>query len=595
MALTDPTSDRTVTIDLEFLRTQAWEALSTFVAPFAGVITAILSATAPQSEAGVGARQVGRGRRAQEILDSAQRFRVAVEAARCGIWEWDLVGDRVFMSEVTASLFGWRTGLVTGQQVVDRVAPGHRDDLREALSTAAVYGDFDVSFRVPPLSGARPVWIDFRGRAFGEAPDGGFARIIGVALDVTEERLAQARAQSAESRLRDAIESTSEAFVLWDRNSRLVLCNKNFRSFFQIDPELLKAGVDREQVERATRKAVVQQHSGSRGQREAELADGRWVQISERPTAEGGLVVTAADITVLKAQEEARRIKEEELRRAVLNLEQSQEQLSELARKYEAEKYKAESANTAKTEFLASMSHELRPSLNAINSRTEVMVSERYGPIGDQRYGDTAVAILASGQHLLALVNDMLDMSNIESGGRKLRFEEIDIIAVLKEAVDVVKARLSETDQGSNAEIEIVATKLPRIEADYRAIKYVLLTLVSNAARVTKPGRRTVVSAEIGKHISGAVLRISVTASVTRSEPPDVGERSIYLLSEELEHREQEASFGLGLSRTLVEMHGGVLELAESSSSSLIATFTVPVRHLDGEAQARARRVARGG
>ncbi|WP_296599842.1 PAS-domain containing protein, partial [Phenylobacterium sp.] len=252
--------------------------------------------------------------------DSEQRFRMAVEAARCGIWEWDLATDKIFMSEVTASLFGWRSGLVDGQQVLERVAPGHRDDMREALATAAIYGDFDVSFRVPPLAGARPVWIDFRGRGFGESPEGGFARIIGVALDVTEERLAQARAQSAEGRLRDAIESTSEAFVLWDRNGRLVMCNKNFRSYFQLEPEVLKAGVGREQVERAARLAIRQEYpapGGRRGVREAELSDGRWVQISERPTAEGGLVVTAADITVLKTQEEARRIKEEELRRAV--------------------------------------------------------------------------------------------------------------------------------------------------------------------------------------------------------------------------------------------------------------------------------------
>ena len=88
--------------------------------------------------------------------DSEQRFRMAVEAARCGIWEWDLAADQIFMSEVTASLFGWRSGLVDGQQVLERVAPGHRDDMREALSTAAIYGDFDVSFRVPPLAGARP-------------------------------------------------------------------------------------------------------------------------------------------------------------------------------------------------------------------------------------------------------------------------------------------------------------------------------------------------------------------------------------------------------------------------------------------------------
>jgi two-component system cell cycle sensor histidine kinase PleC len=122
---------------------------------------------------------------------SEHRFRMAVEAARCGIWEWDLSSDQIYMSEVTAALFGWRGGVVPGQQVLDRAAPGHRDDLRDALTNAAIYGDFDVSFRVPPLAGARPVWIDFRGRGFGESPEGGFARIIGVGLDVTEERLAR--------------------------------------------------------------------------------------------------------------------------------------------------------------------------------------------------------------------------------------------------------------------------------------------------------------------------------------------------------------------------------------------------------------------
>jgi len=192
--------------------------------------------------------------------DSETRFRMAVEAARCGIWEWDLAVDRIFMSDVTAALFGWRSGEVDGQQVLDRVESGHRDGMRDALSTAAIYGDFDVSFRVPPLAGGRPVWIDFRGRGFGESPEGGFSRIIGVALDVTEERLAQARAQSAEGRLRDAIESTSEAFVLWDRHGRLVMSNQNFLNFFQLEPELLKAGTGREPVARSGQERLPGQH-----------------------------------------------------------------------------------------------------------------------------------------------------------------------------------------------------------------------------------------------------------------------------------------------------------------------------------------------
>ncbi|MDB5477291.1 MAG: hypothetical protein JWP49_2802, partial [Phenylobacterium sp.] len=217
--------------------------------------------------------------------DSEQRFRMAVEAARCGIWEWDLTTDSIFMSDVTAALFGWRGGVVEGQQVLDRVSPGHRDGLRDALATAAVYGGFDVSFRVPSLIGGRPVWIDARGQGFGKSREGGYARIIGVALDVTEERLAQARAQAAETRLRDAIDSVSEAFVLWDRRGRLLMCNNAYREFFSLEPRLLKPGASHDAVERVADLAVRQWLSGpegAQGVREAELIDGRWVQISER-------------------------------------------------------------------------------------------------------------------------------------------------------------------------------------------------------------------------------------------------------------------------------------------------------------------------
>ena len=512
-------------------------------------------------------------------IDSEQRFRMAVEAARCGIWEWDLAADQIFMSDLTASLFGWRSGLVDGQQVLDRVAPGHRDDMREALSTAAIYGDFDVSFRVPPIAGARPVWIDFRGRGFGESPEGGFARIIGVALDVTEERLAQARAQSAESRLRDAIESTSEAFVLWDRNGRLVMCNKNFRNYFQLDPEILKTGVGREQVERAGRLAIRQEYpapGGRRGVREAELSDGRWVQISERPTAEGGLVVTAADITVLKTQEEARRIKEEELRRAVINLEQSQEQLSELARKYEAEKIRAEGASQAKSEFLANMSHELRTPLNAINGFSEIMSSEMYGPLGDTRYRDYCRDILSSGQHLLALINDILDMSKIEAGKLTLRFEPLCLEEIAEDALRLVRNRA----EAAGLNLILDFTDLPDVEADHRAVKQVLLNLLSNAIKFTPRGGRVTVRGERREDQLGERVRISVQDTGIGISPQDLERLARPFEQVESQHSKttQGTGLGLALTKSLVEMHGGLLDLKSAPGQGTVASFALPVR-----------------
>jgi two-component system cell cycle sensor histidine kinase PleC len=511
--------------------------------------------------------------------DSEHRFRLAVEAARCGIWEWDLTSDRIFMSDVTGALFGWRGGVVDGQQVLDRVAAGHRDGLRDALANAAIYGGFDVSFQVPSPIGGRPVWIDARGQGFGDAAEGGFARIIGVALDVTEERLAQARAQTAETRLRDAIESVSEAFVLWDRHGRLLMCNKNYRNFFRLDPQLLKPGVQRDQVERFAQLAVRQEFpapGGARGVREAELADGRWVQISERSTAEGGLVVTAADITALKTQEEARRRNEEELRKAVANLEASQSELSELARKYEVEKVRAESANKAKSEFLANMSHELRTPLNAINGFSEIMQGEMYGPLGDRRYKEYSRDILHSGQHLLALINDILDMSKIEAGKMSMRFEPVSLEEVAEDAARLVRNR-AET-AGLTLEVEFPA--LPEVEADYRAVKQVLLNLLSNAIKFTPRGGRVTIRAELRAEHLGERVRIAVQDTGIGISRDDLVRLARPFEQIESQHAKTQQGTGLGLalSKALVEMHGGLLDLESAPGQGTEASFLLPVR-----------------
>ncbi|MFC3079870.1 ATP-binding protein [Phenylobacterium terrae] len=525
-------------------------------------------------------RQSRRAEAAQRaFVENEQRFRLAVEAARCGIWEWDIASDKMFMSDVTGAIFGWGGGgVVDGADVIERVSPEHRDRLRNALTTAAVYGAFDVSFRVPGPHGGRPIWIDARGQAFGQTDTDSFARIIGVALDVTEERMAQARAQAAENRLRDAIESVSEAFVLWDRHGRLLLCNRNYRAFFNIEPRVLKPGAMRDEVNRFAALAIKQQQpapDGRRGVREAELNDGRWIQISERRTAEGGLVMTAADITAIKTQETARRLNEEQLQAAVVKLERSQEQLSELARKYEAEKLRAEAANKSKSEFLANMSHELRTPLNAINGFSEIMVGEMFGPLGDARYKEYAQDILASGQHLLALINDILDMSKIEAGKMNLKFEPIALEEVVEDAARLVRNRAD----AAGLSLALNLPELPEIEADYRAVKQVLLNLLSNAVKFTPRGGKIIVTAEIRRDHFGERVKVSVTDTGIGIEPHDLARLATPFEQIESQHAKTQQGTGLGLALTksLVEMHSGVLDIQSSPGEGTKVSFTLPV------------------
>ncbi|MDP1632822.1 MAG: ATP-binding protein [Caulobacter sp.] len=515
------------------------------------------------------------------FIESEQRFRMAVEAARCGIWEWDLDKDQVFMSDVTGVIFGWGGGgVVGGQEILDRIAPDHRDRVRQALAHAAGFGAFDVSFRVPDPKGGRSIWIDARGQGLGQAGEDGYQRITGVALDVTEERLAQARAQAAENRLRDAIESVSEAFVLWDRAGRLLLCNRNYRSVFNLEPKILKPGAARDQVNRFVQLAIKQEIPGVRGLREAELMDGRWVQISERRTAEGGLVMTASDISAVKAQDEARRLNEEQLQNAVVSLERSQEQLAELARKYETEKVRAEAANKSKSEFLANMSHELRTPLNAVNGFSEIMIAEMYGPMGDPRYKEYATDIHNSGQHLLALINDILDMSKIEAGKMNLNFEPLNLEELTEDAVRLVRNRA----EAAGLDLTVDFPFLPEIEADYRALKQVLLNLLSNAVKFTPRGGRVTVRAEVRQDSLGERVRLSVQDTGIGISREDLGRLAKPFEQVESQHSKttQGTGLGLALTKALIELHEGALELESTPGEGTTVSVVLPIRRAQG-------------
>ncbi len=521
-------------------------------------------------------RESRRTRAAQEAAaESERRFRLAVEAARCGVWEWDLEADAVFLSEVMGAMLGWGGGgVVGGAEVVARVAPEHRDRVRRALADAVRHGAFDVSFRVPSATGGRSAWIDARGQAFGEAKDGAYGRLIGVALDVTEERQAQARAQAAENRLRDAIDSVSEAFVLFDSRDRLLMCNRTFRDLFSLDARLLKPGAPRSIVFNAVGLAVARElpsPDGRVGVREAELRGGGWVQISDRRTAEGGLVVTGTDVTAIKTQEESRRRNEEVLQAMVAQLEANQAQLAELARKYEAEKVKAEGANKAKSEFLANMSHELRTPLNAINGFSEIMVGEMYGPLGDRRYREYVRDIHASGQHLLALINDILDMSKIEAGKLKLRLEAVHLDDVAEDAVRLMRNRA----EAAGLQLAADLAWAPEVEADYRAVKQILLNLLSNSVKFTPPGGKVIVSAAA----DGERLRVSVTDTGIGIAKPDLERLAKPFEQVESQHSKttQGTGLGLALTKSLVELHGGRLELNSEPGQGTTASFTLPL------------------
>jgi len=509
--------------------------------------------------------QMGRlGDTQARLHDSEGRLGLAIEGARCGVWDWNLETDDVVLTDSFAQLIGRARGeTLTGPELLLLLGQEDRPKVRAALRGAAQALDVDLEVRAAGL----PVWLQLRGRLMP-----GSKRIIGVAIDITERKGAQARVAAAESRLRAALESMSESFVLWDARGRLVLWNRKFRDFFGFSDDSLRTGAPYETVETAAGRAIRAAHGSEHGADayDLELNDGRWLHYSERRTADGGLVSVGADITALKAQQAALKENDREMRRTVENLRRSQERVQELAANYEQEKIRAEEANRSKSEFLANMSHELRTPLNAINGFSEIMAGEMFGPLGHERYQDYVRDILSSGQHLLSLINDILDMSKIEAGKMQLQPEPLMPDEVIEQCVRIMRARAEE----KRIQLNVDGDDLPQIQADPRALKQVLLNLMSNAVKFTPEGGRVHVR---GFHAAdGIVLQVADTGiGISEDDLPRVG-RPFEQIENQHSKTHQGSGLGLALSKSLVELHGGRLRIDSKLGEGTTVSFTLP-------------------
>lgn len=218
---------------------------------------------------------------------------------------------------------------------------------------------------------------------------------------------------------------------------------------------------------------------------------------------------------------------------------------------------RAEEANLAKSRFLASMSHELRTPLNAILGFSEVMGNEVLGPMENDTYRDYAKDIHASGQHLLHLINEILDLSRIEAGRYQLNEEPIIVAAVVEDCCHLVELK------ARNKDIRIVEQfekDLPRLLADERAVRQVTLNLLSNAVKFATPGTEVVVrvgwTAGGGQYISVKDAGPGIPADEIPVALAAFGQGSIAIKS-----AEQGTGLGLPIVQGLIALHGGEFEL----------------------------------
>ncbi len=417
--------------------------------------------------------------------------------------------------------------------------------------------------------------------------DGGTA---GIYSDVTALKRAQ-------TRLLDAVNSIGEGFALFDEDDRLVLYNQPYLEYWgpvdggieigttyrelcarawdsgQVrDPEV-DAETDREEwIEQR-----VQRHREASGVVERTMPGNRHFRITERRTKDGGIATIASDVSEIKRAQEIMRDNENILKRNIDDLEttrallqEKSERLAELAGKYALESQRASAAARAKSQFLAMMSHELRTPLNAILGFSDMIRDEAAGLEG-YNFTEFADDIYNSGDHLLSLINDILDMSKVEAGKYEIHPEPVDPRGAVDYSVRLIRGKPEEA--GVRLTVDM-PPNIPAIYADERALRQILLNLLSNAVKFTERDGEITVSAVSDTH--GLTFSVADTGIGIPEEHLPRITRPFEQVDSELSRRHKGTGLGLALTKALVELHGGRFEIESTLNVGTTVRFSMP-------------------
>ena len=387
--------------------------------------------------------------------------------------------------------------------------------------------------------------------------DGG---VVTVLSDISHHRERENLLTEGRARLAVIIAHMADGVGMFDANMRLLICNDRYRKMFVLPPELVEPGtrLDAMLAFRAERGDFGQEDHQQQIRQNLALADfsrsfrmegmrpdGHSIEIRGNPLPGGGVVLTCTDITIHKRAEEAMRTARDA----------------------------AWDATRAKSDFLANMSHELRTPLNAIIGFADVMNSELFGPLGT-RYHEYIRDILDSGRHLLALINEILDLSKVEAGRLELDEEEVDLNEEVAVCLPMIESRAERT--GCHIE-SLLPADLPKIRGDSRRIRQILLNLLTNAVKFTNPGGLVTVKSHPNND-GGLDITISDTGI-------GIGAEDIPLVLENWgqarSDRSQEGSgLGLPLSKKLMELHEGRLTLVSQPNQGTTVTLWFPPNRL---------------
>jgi signal transduction histidine kinase len=259
-----------------------------------------------------------------------------------------------------------------------------------------------------------------------------------------------------------------------------------------------------------------------------------------------------------------------ELTQSRRSLEEQAQQLADLAERYHEQKSRAEAANRAKAEFLANMSHELRTPLNAIIGFSQLMGSQTFGPLGSKKYDDYCAHILASGEYLLRVVSDVLDMARLEAGRESLTYARFRVEHAVSRAVLDIASTAREKDVAVRVNVCAEVT----VEADPLAVERILITLMRNAVKFAPEG---------GEVSIGAAMGAELIHFTVEDNGPGIAAENLVRLGRPFEQAAavmingmKGSGLGLAIANSLVELHGGTLRLQSRPGQGAAVLVSLP-------------------
>ncbi|GGF25380.1 hypothetical protein GCM10011611_34300 [Aliidongia dinghuensis] len=482
--------------------------------------------------------------------ESEARFRAIAENATDMILRIGPDCTRRYVSPACREILGIEPEEMIGHQnpclihpddqsmVADRFAA----ELRGEGPEIGVY-----SFRALHRDG-HTLWLEARDRVLRDESTGRPIELISMLRDVTE-RVEQAEAlRESEARYRLLAENATDMIIRLTLDGRRVYLSPAYRDILGYDPDELLQGVTGDIVLAADRPKVLATLAElGAGRRDAAAIDYRvhhrdghlvWVETRVklvRDAATGTpleIVGVVRDVSLQKANEEKLRAAREE----------------------------AERSNRMRSAFFSNMSHELRTPLNAVIGFADLMRQESLGPLGSAKYREYAEDIHASGEHLLAIITDILDFAKLEAGALVLHQESVTLGALVQTSCRLMAARAEQKGVALNY---VVTDDMPEAVGDPVRIKQVLLNLLSNAIKFTPVGGRVVVSTSLLADGSPAILVADTGIGIAQEDLSKVIEP--FGQVDNARNREGDGTgLGLPLSRRLMEMQGGTLEIASS-------------------------------